>query len=696
MSKLSDRRFSVFLVLCCSLARPGFAGSEVPRDFMPERLEVLGSRLDFASQKHGGQRQIIVPENYSLYDAKRHLQQESSFLIEETSQLSSTGFAVPRVRGQNIELTEVYLEDIHLFDAYSGLPVFAELDLRAFGALEITKGLPPAMLNSLNPIGALRYRLLPDQGGKHAIGIDLGQPYGSSIWGKTHSSYSWAADRDFELRLFSRWHHSQGRFAFYDHRGTPYNEADDRIAIREQNARRSLQVLPVASWQRGADSFHLIGWWQRIYQQMPAINTSRPSRAYEEIDFNFAAFAWQHRWQHNKLYLPDRMQWLLRWENQDRMFVDPTGIFLGKDSRSSTQVAQNNGALSLEWTHGPLASYHKLEAQLATAKIELTDYDDIDLKLARLQKRLYWGAVWPITPSLTLTHKVNKLWHQDEFPRQESTQHRALGLHKHRRQAAEGGGLALQWAISQDLKLYSQFSAFERPPTILEEFGNGGSVAGNPVIKPEKLRHQEAGLEWTRGALQSYLALFRDELKNKIVFVPKYENAMIASNIARSRIQGMELGGRWYVGAHLEFTLGSTLLQPYNITNPSLHLMLPGIPKRTSTASIGWKRQGYNIQFWARQQGEFYRDQLNGRRVPESLILDLSGDFNFAELFEGQSHLLQSLVLSWQLNNIMDVKSLAVSNKGGELSQSGRIPLSSYDGAPQPGRHYKLALTASF
>jgi len=663
-----------------------------------EKIEILATGFERQSHWHAGQRQFIVPERLSLYDVKLHLQQESSFLIEETSRVSSSGFAVPRIRGQSVALTEVYLEDIHLFDAYSGLPLIAELDLLAFDALEISKGLPPAMLNSISPVGAMRYRLLPLQGGRNSIGFDYGRPFGRSIWGKTQQNISLDGGQQLDLKLFGRLHHSPGEFAFYDHRATPYNEADDRMAKRQQNARRSWQILPIASWSLGPNAFHIITWFQRIGQQQPGLNTLRESQASEKVAFDFAAIAWQRSLSHQSPFLPNQLKVQIHQERQDRQFRDPTNLFLGNASESQMELEQTSVSSALEWQAGPLASYHKLEAQLSQSSVELENNADIDLRMERQRSQVYLGGVWPIFPNLAVTHKWNSLWHDDQFPRQNSRQYQVLGLQKRRQQQAQGIGFGLLWTGFDGLRLYGQYSEYDRPPTILEEFGNGGGVAGNPKLRPETLFHQETGFQWQSysGRWQWFGAWFRDNLHHKIVFVPRYENAMVASNIARSRVDGFEAGIHWYPNQNWEFIVANTLLQPRDLTNPSLRLMIPGIPERVSIASLGLHIAELSVKFQARHQGAFYRDHLNGRRVPGSTLFNLNGDLSLDRLL-GKNEQASSLwELAWQINNLTNIRSLSVANSGSELQQSGRIPLSSYDGAPQPGRNFKISLTHHF
>ncbi|MFW7381432.1 MAG: TonB-dependent receptor [Oligoflexus sp.] len=660
-----------------------------------EKIKVVAPPIEGPSHHHAGQRDILVPTRLSLYEVKNHLQQESSFLLEETSRISSTGFAVPRVRGQSVELTEVYLEDIHLFDAYSGLPLFAELDLRAFGALEITKGLPPAMLNSLNPIGALRYRLLPQQGQLTAIGLDFGEPYGQSLWARRQHRLLSSVTHDLDLRLFGRWHQSSGRFPFYDHRGTPYNEADDHLAIRQQNARNSWQVLPILSGTGEHDRWHLISWAQQIEQEQPGLNTRRQSLARENLAFDLQALAWQRDLQHKNRLLPQRLSLQIRRESQSRQFFDPTSLFLGTATESQIRMLQWHLSASTEWFSALFNSYHKWEGQLAKAQINLANNADLDLQMERVRKQVYWGGLWPLFEKFALTHKWSQAWHEDEFPKQNPSQQAVQGRQGRRQQTARSHGFGFSWQLLEGSKVYGQMSEYDRPPTVLEEFGNGGGVAGNPDLKPEELQHYELGLQWqnSSASIQAFFAGFTDETKNKIVFVPRYENALVAMNLARTEVKGMEFGVHWFPLAAWQFSLMTTHLQARNTTNPLLPLKIPGIPDQTATASIGWQGRLLNMNLQARRQGEFFRDHLNGRRVPAYVLYDLGGDLCFS-CSEQQAK--GDWQFAWQIYNLTNVRSLSVMSQGAELSQAGRIPLSSFDGAPQPGRHYKLSISKHF
>lgn len=658
-----------------------------------ERIEIEGAAIDRPSHQHSGQRQIIAPESPSLFDARLYFQQQSSFLLEETSHVSSTGFSVPRVRGQGLELTEVYLEDLQLFDAYSGLPLLAELDLRAFGALELSKGLAPAKLSSLNPIGALRYRLLPSHFPGNRLGLEYGEPYGTSIWFRNRWLIS--KEQNVHTQIFGRYHESDGRFPYYDHRGTPYNTSDDRISFREQNARQSWQVMPMVYGENARHSWQVLGWLQEVHQEVPSLNSQRPSEADEYVEFSLFAASWQTRLPTDWQLAPDLFQVQLRMDSQEREFSDPTRLFLESASNSQMEVGQGSISLSGEWLSGIGGSYHKLEFLQSQAEVSVRNDSDLDLKLRRQRQQLYWGGLWPIATTWHLTLKAQYFEHSDRFLRQESRQHRVLGAHHARKQGALGLGLGLSWKPAKAWQLYGQWSQYERPPSILEEFGNGGGVAGNPKLKPEDLEHRELGIKWQSQAwgLSAYAAIFQDKMENKIVLIPRFENALIANNIGRSQVQGFEWGASWSPLQNVDLSINETRIQANDTSNPQQSFAIPGIPEQVRTASASWRTSELFVKMWVRHQGRFFRDQRNARKVPGSTLLDLTGDLRLTRylgLAWGE------LEFSWQLLNLLDVKSLKISSQGAELSQEGRIPLSSFDGAPQPGRHFKLALTWTY
>jgi vitamin B12 transporter len=76
--------------------------------------------------------------------------------------------------------------------------------------------------------------------------------------------------------------------------------------------------------------------------------------------------------------------------------------------------------------------------------------------------------------------------------------------------------------------------------------GFGGRFAGNPDLDPERSRSLEAGLAWAGGRGGLELSAYRSRVAGLIAFAGPLFNA---TNINRARLEGVELEGRWRLGA---------------------------------------------------------------------------------------------------------------------------------------------------
>jgi hypothetical protein len=662
-------------------------------DDEPPHIEVWGQRWHPFRQDQAGRQRLVLPDDLSSWDIQTHLKQDSSFLLKPTGHLSSTGYSVPRIRGQDSQLTDIYLETIRLFDPYTGLPLAAELDLRAFGAVEITKGLAATQVSSVNPVGGLRYRYLPlMEPQQTTVGVDVGRPFGLSLWGLWRGRQESATNTDYsETRIFTRWHKTDGEYSYYDDAATPYNKADDAIRQRRQNGRRSFQIMPVYRLEQDNQAWTIVGWWQTIDQEQPSLNQLRPSQARQQTAFGLGAVAWERELAPMGGWLPSLLTAQVRVSRENRRFEDPTQVFLGDASQQRMQVLAGEGLLGLEWQQQSLPSYyHRLEMSWGENRTEIRDDADLDLELTRSQQRLYLGGWQQLADRWRWNYKLLTELQRDGFPKQGIDQVRAWGEQSQRQRRSLGWSLGFHYEPVAALEFYAQAGVYERLPTLLEEFGNGGRVAGNPNLQPESVEHRELGAVWgqTGGQWQLELAFFADQMQDKIVFIPKFENASVATNLAKTAIRGIEFAGQtrwssWLAG------LSATWLEPLDLTVPGQRYLIPGIPRQLISLHTSLYIEDWTLRVAARQQGRVYRDRLNSKQVPPARIIDAALDYHWSTEWG-----------NWQVGlraeNLTDVTSIPVATQGGEVAQQGRLPYSSLTGQPLPGRHFKGMIAIDF
>ncbi len=100
----------------------------------------------------------------------------------------------------------------------------------------------------------------------------------------------------------------------------------------------------------------------------------------------------------------------------------------------------------------------------------------------------------------------------------------------------------LRYLLSERLILKANVGEYERVPTLIERFGNRGSVIGNPDLVPEIGTNRDVGLVFTqRGSNRRLmLSLFHNDSSQLITFVRNSQRTATAQNIGAAEIKGVE------------------------------------------------------------------------------------------------------------------------------------------------------------
>lgn len=633
---------------------------------------VTGRRREATQTRKTGQSVTVQPTDSSRYDSITHLKRESAVVAPETGRISPSGFVVPRIRGQDTSLTDVYVDDVLLQDPYSGLPIVEDLDLRAFGGLEIHQGVPPPDIPGLNPIGTLRYHFLDLQRSYAKAGLQTGRPFGWSSWmlGQYHADRE---DSSTTARVYGRHHQTDGRYAYYSDEGTPYNTNDDTIKVRDNNDQRSMQAVPYVEQTYGPYRFQGLGWIYRAHRGLASSSMIVPSAARATgnghvinalVARNFALFEGRKHLQFsvNGTDLYDQ-----------RLVDDGDRRFLGNASNANMQVHTHRGSLNLRTDE----EFMGLFAGFESSTTEITNSLDTRQTnhLLRQATLISIGTKLSPLPAITMEAKLVRRQHSD----QTSDVHSDQTI----KQSADAVGTSIGF-YQNDWGAYVQFARVERLPSLLEEFGDGGSARPNDALNAEVTRHREMGTYWRHKnmPLRLGLAAYEDKTNDKIVFVPVMANAVKALNLQETSIRGVDVRGEWtYVDTSLYLSVSRLL--PYDETR-SDHKVLPGVAERVFVAEIEHRSGPATLRWLARYRSAIYRDLTNTIELPGAWIHDASADFK--QRLSGYE-----LQLGLNVRNVFNTMAVPVT-AAQTSDNTGRTAYSDIAGAPLPGRQWVLSL----
>ena len=158
------------------------------------------------------------------------------------------------------------------------------------------------------------------------------------------------------------------------------------------------------------------------------------------------------------------------------------------------------------------------------------------------------------------------------------------------------GKLGFRLKAGGALTVKGNVGRFLRLPDLIELFGNRGSVLGNPALRPESGRSMDVGLaidaRRPAGALlrQAHLeaTLFETIADDLIQFISNSQGTVIAVNINRARVRGLELSMALALGPRFTGSLNATHQEPFDTSGrPTDGKVLPGRPQDEVGASAG-------------------------------------------------------------------------------------------------------------
>lgn len=598
---------------------------------------------------------IIAPTGASRQSLDTHINSDPSHIPSDTGEITASGLSIPRIRGQDSRLTSLYVDHIKLNDPWTSYPILADIDLRAFGSLETSRGLGVHGLDS--PSASLSLRSRPISKDLIQVGSEAGDAFGLSLWGsaqkKINSNYS--------ARFYARSHETSGKYLFYNDNSTPYNENDDDEDIRSSNQSASRLFVPFLSFQNLDYLIQYLGIFNEKSKELP-LPSNKLSRAKSHEKTNVHSLGLKRfLLSSGDFYSPQELKLNLSFTQRQEIVDDPErNILFGSDSfELSTESTLLNTAVVFPSTE------IKGEFNVSSAKDAKRSYHsfEIDQKFELSSKNTF--SLLALSRS-ELTENNQNSSTSDFF----------------------NFGSTLKVDHNKRITSYLQFSKYKRSPSLLETYGTGSGVQKNLTLDNELTTHYELGGHY-KSAQQSHemhYALFNDLTTDKIVFVRASSNTSKALNIGKTNTKGFEIFYKYIIG-NLTTSAGWTQLAAENVSQQnSSKFKIPRTPEESGVASIAYDFDLVMVRFFGKYRGDVYQDESNKLVLPGFALFDLYLD---SDLYYGK----QMFQLGLSINNLFSKTSVKIKDTGtSELE--GFTSISNISGYPLPGRTFKVSLSA--
>jgi outer membrane cobalamin receptor len=251
-------------------------------------------------------------------------------------------------------------------------------------------------------------------------------------------------------------------------------------------------------------------------------------------------------------------------------------------------------------------------------------------------------------------------------------------------------------AMTSDVAIKASAGWYVRLPTLIEMFGNRGSIIGSPELRPERGPSTDVGVVWgpekALGEVDRILveaSAFGTRSHDTIAFVSSRVGAR-ALNVANSQSYGGELVASARIARTLSLTANYTRLVTQQITDEVsfANKALPRQPGHAvyARADVARRVRGRLASLWldGSYQSMTYLDQANLSIVPARA---LAGTGARVELASG-------LAASLAVENLTDVRIQYVPHDRPprpDLAET-PAPLADVAGFPLPGRTFYVSL----
>jgi vitamin B12 transporter len=489
-------------------------------------------------------------------------------------------FSAVSIRGSGFRQVQVFLDGVPLNPDGAEAINLAELPLSLLDRVEVYRSNAPPEFGA-SPLGGVVNLVTRGQEKSHAASLALGQHGTGRAALSAHAQSTLGGLKTFTL-MSAEAFKTEGGFDYFSDNGTIYNVEDDKRLTRVNNDKGQFNGL--GRWQIEGDHFR----WSVLDSVLireegvpglgthPAENTRLASRR------NLASS--ELKWTGSDLHLLGRF-----WRHDSQEILD--------DRASETGVGQAWNKDSVAYTGGSfhgvwVASGWVAPSLTVVARREVFRREELfDLLLQDAlgrdaQKVVAAANLWLFNDQLTLSPVVQ--WDRLDSRRIHDARQSQTGFAQDFEDVLSeiNPRVGVLWTppVAPGLAIKANVGSYLRPPSLMELFGNQGSIHGNTELVAEEGVQWDFGASYRhrlhQGSLQVDLSYFENQSDNKIVLIQNSQRTSVPLNFGRAQIRGVELGLSLQAFDLLESQSSVTWSQSENLTDrvDALGKQLPRVP----------------------------------------------------------------------------------------------------------------------
>jgi iron complex outermembrane receptor protein len=554
-------------------------------------------------------------------------------------------FATVSIRGSSANHVDVYLDGVPLNDGYMGLTNLGDLPLDGIARVEVFRGYAPPQLGS-SSIGGTINLVTEDDGrwtGRSPIPkLEAQQSFGSYDTSRLAVSL-WSQFPRVKLFLHGGRLQSQGDFEFVDDKTTPLNPADDQVTTRLNNDFESWNLLG-----RVDSDFESFGDVSLSYntlfreQGVPGVGSFQSQTARSERSSHLA---------HLQITPRDFYSGLLQtfaggfYSITNEQFHDPKGEITLVPQDTDNTFESHGGSLraKLSMRRLPVSveGLYRVVDERFHPKSNLPEPSQGPHRNRTTQTATLAGDLFLFSQNVVLTASERFLWQTTEFHDPRSFVWLPPSPQGETSARAQTPQLGFRWHPRQSITFKGNWGRSFRQPTMLELFGNTGSVTGSADLEPEEGLNRDIGailsLESWWGIRSVFLELvyLDNRIDNLILFFPNSQFTSRPTNIGSAQIRGWEVSFASLLWNRLRFAGNYTRLESKD-TGPIPYYhgnQLPGRPRNEAALFFDYSFRRWDVTYEFQWIGKNYLDPANLRPVPAREIHNLALRLN---LFAGR------------------------------------------------------------